>query len=61
MAGERGYLDTMGRLFTKLGEITHGNQSVLVLDDDAVLDCNFKARLKSVLDVPRCGVTASLR
>ena len=61
MAGERGYLDTMGRLFTKLGEITHGNQSVIVLDDDAVLDCNFKARLKSVLDVPRCGATASLR
>ena len=51
----------MRRLFVKLGKTTYGNQSVLVLDDDAVFDCDFKERLKSVMDVPRCGVTASLR
>jgi hypothetical protein len=57
--GERGYLESMKRLFTHAlskKEI----QTLMVLDEDVIFDCNLKARLLDVLSSGRCGGPVAL-
>ena len=52
--GERGYLESMRRLFAhalKHEEI----RSMLVVDEDVVFDCDLQAKLLDVLSNGRCG------
>eukprot|EP00038_Savillea_parva_P028021 m.62757 g.62757 ORF g.62757 m.62757 type:complete len:467 (+) comp8111_c0_seq1:326-1726(+) len=52
-AGERGYLATMQRILESA--LQNGTESIVVLDDDAVLDCAFKSALAKVLADDRCS------
>eukprot|EP00039_Didymoeca_costata_P004938 m.77113 g.77113 ORF g.77113 m.77113 type:complete len:453 (+) comp12602_c0_seq4:167-1525(+) len=53
-AGERGYRDSMSKLFRNLIQRNYtGN--VLVVDDDVLFRCDFADKLKEVLQSPRCG------
>ena len=52
--GERGYLESMRRLFRHAldrPEIA----SMMVLDEDVVFDCSLRQRLEAVLGSARCG------
>eukprot|EP00042_Codosiga_hollandica_P042477 m.390021 g.390021 ORF g.390021 m.390021 type:complete len:494 (+) comp56338_c0_seq7:2743-4224(+) len=56
--GERGYLASMKKLFEHV--LTKPEvDSVMVIDEDAVFDCNFREQLLHVLQQPRCGSIVS--
>jgi hypothetical protein len=52
-SGERGYLTTMKRLIEDA--ISNGTESLIVLDDDAVMDCSFRSSLDRILNDDRCS------
>eukprot|EP00035_Acanthoeca_spectabilis_P020897 m.435143 g.435143 ORF g.435143 m.435143 type:complete len:457 (-) comp17817_c0_seq1:989-2359(-) len=51
--GELGYLATMERLIKQA--LADGTESLIVLDDDAVLDCSFRSSLDRILNNDRCS------
>eukprot|EP00051_Salpingoeca_urceolata_P006279 m.83232 g.83232 ORF g.83232 m.83232 type:complete len:439 (-) comp14760_c0_seq2:111-1427(-) len=53
-AGERGYRQSMKRLFQMLLK-ENSVKTVMVTDDDVVFSCHFATHLRSVLSQPRCG------
>ena len=52
--GERGYLESLRRLFLH-ALADPGIQSMLVMDEDVLFDCNFDKRIAVVLKDRRCG------
>ena len=52
--GERGYLASMKKLFESALTDPEA-KTILVIDEDAIFDCDFRARLLDVLSSPRCG------
>eukprot|EP00045_Choanoeca_perplexa_P016719 m.229595 g.229595 ORF g.229595 m.229595 type:complete len:410 (+) comp17342_c0_seq3:934-2163(+) len=52
--GERGYLASMSNLFVQALKDPQV-KTVLVMDDDALLHCDFNAELERVLSDSRCG------
>jgi len=47
------YLDTMRRVFEQA--LANGTETLIVLDDDAVMDCSFRSSLEKLLASDRCS------
>eukprot|EP00730_Choanoeca_flexa_P013068 TRINITY_DN4935_c0_g1_i2.p1 TRINITY_DN4935_c0_g1~~TRINITY_DN4935_c0_g1_i2.p1 ORF type:complete len:408 (+),score=89.84 TRINITY_DN4935_c0_g1_i2:149-1372(+) len=56
--GERGYLASMSNLFKQALE-DKSVKTILVMDDDALLHCDFNKELERVLSDTRCGSLAA--